>query len=436
MTLTARIVALVLAVQLALTGAAAVALALGARASVAAEVAASSHSARSLVLAALATLSGTVPGERLPAALAERLVEPRHARITVYEGLSGRSLSPGTATPRPDLPPRWFVRLLSPPGQATELPIVQDRLRYGMVMIAPDPTVGLAALWRDARTLALLTAAAALAQVLATAMILRAGLAPLARLREVVNRLGRGELSARAGAVTTPDLAPLAADVDRLGAALGAAEAERARLSRQVVGRGDQERKAIARDLHDEYGPCLFALRVEAQAIRDRATDPALREHADNILSIAAEIRRVNSALLAGLRPMALGQLPFAAVLADLMAEARARDPGVAWTIDLPDTLPEPDEATALTIYRILQEASTNSLRHAGATRIAASVRHAPGRGWTVRLSDDGRGRGGAPDGNGISGMRERVALLGGSFDVQDGPRGVTVTATLPEAAA
>ena len=220
MTLTARIVALVLAVQLALTGAAAVALALGARASVAAEVAASSHSTRSLVLAALATLSDTVPGERLPAALAERLVEPRHARITVYEGLSGRSLSPGTATPRPDLPPRWFVRLLSPPGQATELPIVQDRLRYGMVMIAPDPTVGLAALWRDARTLALLTAAAALAQVLATAMILRAGLAPLARLREVVNRLGRGELSARAGAVTTPDLAPLAADVDRLGAAL------------------------------------------------------------------------------------------------------------------------------------------------------------------------------------------------------------------------
>ena len=203
-----------------------------------------------------------------------------------------------------------------------------------------------------------------------------------------------------------------------------------------MVGRGDQERKAIARDLHDEYGPCLFALRVEAQAIRDRATDPSLREHADNILSIAAEIRRVNTALLAGLRPMALGQLPFAAVLADLMAEARARDPGVAWTIDLPDTLPEPDEATALTIYRILQEASTNSLRHAGATRIAASVRHAPGRGWTVRLSDDGRGRGGATDGNGISGMRERVALLGGSFDVQDGPRGVTVTATLPEAAA
>ena len=72
MTLTARIVALVLAVQLALTGAAAVALALGARASVAAEVAASSHSARSLVLAALATLSGTVPGERLPAALGDR----------------------------------------------------------------------------------------------------------------------------------------------------------------------------------------------------------------------------------------------------------------------------------------------------------------------------------------------------------------------------
>ncbi len=57
---------------------------------------------------------------------------------------------------------------------------------------------------------------------------------------------------------------------------------------------------------------------------------------------------------------------------------------------------------------------------------------HSP-QGWTVRLSDDGLGLRGAAEGNGLSGMRERVGLLGGSFDVQDGARGVTLCARLPD---
>lgn len=431
MTLTARIVALMLAAQLALAGAAAAVLVANAQRAVAAEVAASVHAARNLVVATLATLAGTVPGEGLTAALAERLVEPRHARIAVYDGASGRTLGPGTAAPRPDPAPAWFARLVAPQGQATELPVVENRRVRGVVVIAGDPAAGTAEAWHDARALAALIGLGAAAQLVLTAAILRGGLRPLARLSDVVRRLSRGELATRAGPVSTPDLAPLAADLDRLGAALAAAHADRARLSRQVVGRGDQERKAIARDLHDEYGPCLFALRVEAQAIRDRSPDPAAREHAGNILAIADEIRRVNTALLSGLRPMAVGQLPLATVLSDMIDDLSRRHPAIRWTLTLPPDLPEPDEATALTLYRILQEGTTNALRHSDATAVTASVSHDAG-GWSVTLSDDGRGLGGAPEGNGLSGMRERVALLGGSFGMRDSARGVTLHATLP----
>ncbi|HRO14720.1 MAG TPA: histidine kinase, partial [Paracoccus sp. (in: a-proteobacteria)] len=252
-----------------------------------------------------------------------------------------------------------------------------------------------------------------------------------ARLSGVLGRLAHGNLTARAGPVAVPDLAPLAADVDRLAAALTAAQADRARLSRQVVERGDQERKAIARDLHDEYGPCLFALRVEAAAIRDAAADVRLRGHAENILAIADEIRRVNTALLSGLRPMAVGQLPLAAVLRDLFDDLAARHEGIDWSLEIAPDLPEPDEAAALTLYRILQEGTTNILRHSGARRAAARVGTGP-QGWTVSLSDDGAGLGDAVEGNGLSGMRERVALLGGTFAVQSGTWGVTLSATLP----
>ena len=297
-----------------------------------------------------------------------------------------------------------------------------------------SPTLWLQVIWCIGVcmiVLAALIGLGAAAQLVLTAAILRGGLRPLARLSDVVRRLSRGELATRAGPVSTPDLAPLAADLDRLGAALAAAHADRARLSRQVVGRGDQERQAIARDLHDEYGPCLFALRVEAQAIRDRSPDPAACDHAGNILAIADEIRRVNTALLSGLRPMAVGQLPLATVLSDMIDDLSRRHPAIRWTLTLPPDLPEPDEATALTLYRILQEGTTNALRHSGATAVTASVSR-DAAGWSVTLSDDGRGLGGAPEGNGLSGMRERVALLGGSFGMRDSARGVTLHATLP----
>lgn len=432
MTLTARILSLVLVVQLVLAAAVGALLAGNARAAVAAEVDGSIQAARALVLASVATLIDAVPGPVLVPALAERLVQPRHARITLYDVQSGRTLVPPSRLARPDPAPDWFARLLAPTGHASELPIVENRNMRGLAVISADPGVEIAEIWRDARALALVMALAAAAQVALTAVVLRAGLHPLGRLRAVLARLAQGDLTARADRVSVPDLAPLAADIDRLGGALAAAQADRARLSRQVVGRGDQERKAVARDLHDEYGPNLFALRVEAAAIRDAAPDPTLRAHAENILAIADDIRRVNSALLSGLRPMAVGQLPLAAVLADMFDDLAARHDRIDWTLDLDPALPEPDEATALTIYRILQEGTTNVLRHAtGARTVTASVGHGPA-GWTVRLADDGPGTGGAAEGNGLSGMRERVALLGGTFAVQSGPGGATLTATLP----
>lgn len=432
MTLTARILSLILVVQLLLVAALAVSLTRNARDAIAAEVAASTHAARGLVVATVSTLIDTVPGDRLLPALAERLVEPRHARILIYDVVQAKTLAPASAEPRPAAAPAWFAGVLTPFTTAIRLPVVRDNQTRGLVMISADATAEIAETWHEVRALAVLLAVALSAQLALTLAVLRHGLRPLTRLSDALRRLAGGDLSARAGRVRTPDLQPLAADVDRLGAALAQGQADRARLSRQVVERGDQERKAIARDLHDEYGPCLFALRVEAAAIRDAAPDPATRDHAANILAIADQIRRVNTALLSGLRPMAVGQLPFSAVLADMIDDLAQRHPGIGWTLVLdPDPLPEPDEATALTIYRIMQEGTTNVLRHAGARNVAAHVARGTD-GWRVTLSDDGRGRGDAPEGNGLTGIRERVALLGGSFVVRGGAKGVTLDAHLP----
>lgn len=435
MTLTLRIVALVLAVQLALSAAVGAMLAANARQAVAAEVDASMRAARELVVTTIGALIDAVAPGQLSFALADRLVQPRHARIMVYDAATGRTMVPPLPDLRLDPPPDWFARLLAPRVQSTQLPVIENGHLRGYAVISADAGTEIAEVWKDARAMALLLAVAALAQLALTPLVVHGGLRPLSRVSAVLNRLAHGDTGARIGAVGTPDLAPLAADVDRLGQALAASRGAQTRLSRQVVERGDQERKAIARDLHDEYGPCLFALRVEAAAVRDAAGDPAMRDRAESILAIADQIRQVNTALLSGLRPMAVGQLPLSTVLSDMFHDLSQRHEAIDWTLDIAPDLPEPDEAVALTIYRILQEGTTNALRHSDATRVAARVTR-DAAGWHVSLTDDGRGLSGAAEGNGLSGMRERVSLLGGSFEVRDAAPGVTLRATLlPEPA-
>lgn len=429
-----RILALILAIQLALLAALAAATLTSARDAVAAEVRAGAETARSLVLATIGTMQAAVPHDRLMAALPERLVTPRHARIGVIDAQTGALREPPAPPVAPAIsPPGWFTRLIAPPAQETRLPVVVDGRRIGYVFIATDPTAEIAEVWRDARLTLGLTALAALAQAALILGAVRHGLRPLSDISARLADLTRGDLTARVGRVTVPDLAPLAARADQLGSALQSAQADRARLSRQVVTRGDEERKAIARDLHDEYGPCLFGLRVEAEAIRDAATgNPALLAHADTIAAIADQIGRVNRALLDGLRPLAVGQLPLATVLRDYIDDLGRRFPDMAFSLDLPPDLPEPDEATAITLFRILQEGTTNALRHSGGDAVDVRLWADPAN-WHITIRDNGRGMAAdTPPGTGLSGMRERVFLLGGALDLRSDRMGCEIHARMP----
>ena len=165
---------------------------------------------------------------------------------------------------------------------------------------------------------------------------------------------------------------------------------------------------------------------------RNRSEEPAIRDHAEAITAIAEQIGRVNRALLDDLRPAPLGQLPLATVLKGHVEDLAARFPETAIHISIPPDLPEPDDATALTLFRILQEGTTNALRHAGARQISASLGADPAH-WTMTVRDDGKGIApGTARGTGLSGMAERIALLAGRLDIRSDRSGTTVIAELP----
>ncbi|TGN55303.1 hypothetical protein E4L95_15180 [Paracoccus liaowanqingii] len=436
MTLRARILLVIVAMQLLLVGV----LALGSldrlRRDIATETRMGAQTARNLVLATIGTMQGAVPADRIMARLPERLAEPRHARIGVVDALDGTLRQPpGPADPA-DRSPGWFAALVAPDPQETRLPVVIEGRPRGYVLITGDPAEEIARAWRDMRDLMALALGTAALQAGLIAWAVGQGLRPVATIAARLSDLTRGELEARIGPLPQPDLAPLARHADALAQALEQARTDRIRLQHQIVARGDAERKAIARDLHDEMGPCLFGLRVEADALRAAAPDAATAQSAEQIAAIAEQISRVNRALLNDLRPMAVGQLPLPVVLGDYVDDLTRRFPDTAFRLDVAAALPEPDEASALTLFRILQEGTTNALRHAQAGRIDIRLWTDPAH-WRMILADDGTGIAeGRREGAGLTGMRERITLLGGDLQIRTDASGTVLEARLPRAPA
>ncbi len=209
----------------------------------------------------------------------------------------------------------------------------------------------------------------------------------------------------------------------------------------------EEERRAIARELHDELGQGVTAIKTIGTAIATRAGDsaPEIRENARTIVSVATRIYDVAHGIIRRLRPSGLDHLGLAETLRDAVASWSQRHPEVRWDLVLSGELENLGEAVNITVYRIVQETLTNVVRHAAATRAQICVSREPigpaGDAVVVRVQDDGRGLGpgGARDSArfGLIGMRERVQAFGGSFEISGAPgEGVVVRAVLPLAGA
>jgi len=206
------------------------------------------------------------------------------------------------------------------------------------------------------------------------------------------------------------------------------------------------ERKALARELHDELGQYLQLIRLDAVAIRDTSEPregPSFtreaRARAGAIADSCAHLHQVLAGLIRRLRPAGLDELGLTAALEHCIAGWRPRLPGTQLKLITSGELSELPEAVALTAYRVVQEALTNVAKHAAAAQVSIRVERddSDGRSALLRVtvSDDGRGHDPyAPtSGLGLLGLRERVHALGGSLALARGSRrGVRLEVCLP----
>jgi two-component system sensor histidine kinase UhpB len=325
----------------------------------------------------------------------------------------------------PHAAPGWFLALLDPRlGEA--------RIAAGggeTVILTPAPENDAGDAWLQfGDALIVLGLVALVGTGLVYATIGRA-LRPLRELSAAFARVGQGDYGARVEAAGPAELVRLAGSFNVMAADLEAMRRRTRVLEEQILKLQDEERAELARDLHDEIGPHLFAVNIDAAMLSQSLAAGRPAEAARQVKAIQAAVghmQRQVREILSRLRPAQLVELGLGAAIGELVQFWRSRRPDIVFAVELlVDDAALPDAVQEM-VYRIVQEALSNAVRHGQPGRVEIAVRIGDGGQIVVRVSDDGLGRAGArgEPGFGLVGMRERVEALGGSLAAAPGAAG------------
>ena len=220
------------------------------------------------------------------------------------------------------------------------------------------------------------------------------------------------------------------------------AEAALRQMSGRLLRLQDEERRRIARELHDTTGQSLAALAINLSVVKDSAPDLSPRASAclGESLELAERSSREIRTLSYLLHPPLLDEAGLGSAMR-WFVDGYAQRTGIHVDLEMPTKLTRLPGDIELALYRIVQEGLTNIHLHSGSKKAQICLKCRPGQA-VLTVADEGRGlppglleRGGrlaAKRGVGISGMRERIRQLGGQFEIVTGSNGTTLTASVP----
>jgi two-component system sensor histidine kinase UhpB len=286
--------------------------------------------------------------------------------------------------------------------------------------------------------------AIALALIVALWISVRRALAPLSGILSGIARIEDGDYASPIARCHTRELDQIAQALNHLAAALTLEHAKQRELLHRLQEVQEDERRRLAHELHDEFGQLLTAMQVDASyLLKQSSGQPALQDCAkamyDNSGTILAQLR----GLLAQLRPYGLQggedqQIALEQALRDLVRQRQQRgDKELECRLSVALGDVQLPQRLAVAIYRIVQEALTNVMRHAQASRVEITLRADMAAGQLeVQVVDDGRGfaaQGGPVPGLGLTGIRERVLANQGILILERAnPQGLALRASFP----
>jgi signal transduction histidine kinase len=350
----------------------------------------------------------------------------------------------GGAPRQTSAPPRVFAafyRGLFDPGREAVRPVTSRGTAIGEAVAWVDPDVLTAQAWYEAgRLIAALAIALPLLCLLVYAALAQA-LRPTRLIRAGLERIAANDLTARLPAFDLAELSALGDVFNHLAESLDTALVERSELTRRLIALQDEERRHLARELHDEFGQSLAAIRALAASARQTAVQdcPALLPECDGIARTATDMMETLRGALFRLRPPDVDELGLVASLEGLVAGWNGRSRGQPrFEIAFSGAFESLPAAVSANLYRIVQEALTNAAKHAAASGVTVRLAmreagDAPAKTIELTIADDGRpGDASVRSGMGLLGMRERVAALGGRLSLEGRDDGTTLRIAIP----
>lgn len=358
----------------------------------------------------------------------------RHVRFSLVDG-NGVMVVPPNESDDPGFLQRLFARFA--PGSTSQasppwlLQRDDGRKFYASLSLDPASEQGEALDNLEGMLLVLIVFTAII--LLAVYFTLRRALAPMQLVLDAIDRYQRNDFDPRLPKLPFAETDAIGGALNHMADTLDAAQEHRRTLSLKLVTSQDDERLRIARELHDEFGQSLTAMRADLSWLARRTENQTeLREVIDGVATQAESLQIGIRELLNKLRPFDARAAGFAASLPKMLGElvqSWNERLGETAKFELDYKAENISDDVAATLYRLTQEALTNAVRHAQASRVRVRIaREGDAVSWSVR--DDGVGivdiGASVGVGNGIAGMRERAWALGSDLDIapaSDDPR-------------
>jgi protein-histidine pros-kinase len=308
-------------------------------------------------------------------------------------------------------------------------------IKVGEFIVTPDLDSEALAVWYQLRIVLGMTLGILLLNVLLYLPVRRV-LRPTEQILSTIGRMEAGDIAARMPRPRLIELRRIATGFDHLAERLQITQAAQRNLAQRLLAVREEERRHLARELHDEFGQCLTSIGAETAFITRgvRESRPELLPAARSIAAVTAHMMESLQGILGQLRPVGLEEFGLRAGLEQLIGGWQRRQGDCAFNLAIDGEIDDlPDDLT-VSLYRIVQESLTNALRHGLPTQVTVRLRR-EAAGCSISVEDDGEARERSSSGSrlGVLGMNERVEALGGRFTIGTlAPRGTRVFAEFP----
>ena len=362
----------------------------------------------------------------------------RSSHITLYD-LRGDLLyaSPDSTFKNDVYPPEWFVKLVEP-----KVETVERKIRYGTLVISSSAAGSIREAWSGFRQLIWVGLIFFVVLNVMVYALLSHSLRPIGHILKSINQIEKGDLSTRLPAFKLPEFDRIGHSLNRMAESLSAERQleENRQLTQLIQSHIEDERRSLARELHDELGQYVTAIKTFAVAIVNKSKEksPDIANNAQVIVSAANQIYDGMHDIIRKLRPGSLDNLGLPETLKDAINHLQQQHADITFDLNLVGSLDKLGETLNINIYRIVQESINNALKHANASKITVTLTNDAAKDTLIlAIKDNGAGMVlSEVDQNkhfGLLGIRERVQGFHGDFSVISEPNlGTTLQINIP----